>query len=110
MNTKFIAGSALSGLVLVGGISGMVSAQSVAEATGLTEQQVIEIALAEVPGEVTEVELEQHRGQQVYEVEILGADGAEMEVNIAAQTGDILKVSAEGDDCDKGRHSDENEA
>jgi len=53
MNTKMIAGGALTGLVLAGGIAGMVSAQSVADATGLTEAQVIEIALMEVPGEVT---------------------------------------------------------
>lgn len=80
----------------------MVSAQSVADATGLTEEQVIEIALMEVPGEVVEVELERHRGRQIYEVEILSQDGAEMEVEINAETGSILKVSAEDQDCDKG--------
>jgi len=100
MNTKMIAGGELTGLVLAGGIAGMVSAQSVADATGLTEAQVIEIALMEVPGEVTEVEQERHRGSQIFEVEIVGADGVEMEVKIAADTGEILKVEAEGDDCD----------
>ena len=62
MNTKLFAGSALSGLVLATGIGGLVSAQSVADATGLTEEQVIAIALTEVPGDVQEVELESHRG------------------------------------------------
>ena len=52
MNTKLIAGGALSGLVLAGGLAGMASGQSVADATGLTDEQVIEIALMEVPGEV----------------------------------------------------------
>jgi uncharacterized membrane protein YkoI len=102
MNTKLIAGSAVTGLVLAGGFAAMVSAQSVADATGLTEEQVIEIALMEVPGEVVEVELERHRGRQIYEVEILSQDGAEMEVEINAETGSILKVSAEDQDCDKG--------
>jgi uncharacterized membrane protein YkoI len=106
MNTKIIAGGALTGLVLAGGIAGMVSAQTVADATGLTEEQIIEIALLEVPGDVTEVERERHRGMQVFEVEILGADGVEMEVMIAAETGDILKVEAEGEGCDKD-HEDE---
>lgn len=107
MNTKMIAGGALTGLVLAGGIAGMVSAQSVAGATGLTEEQVIEIALMEVPGEVTEVDQERHRGQKVIEVEILGADGVEMEVKIALETGEILKVKAEGDDCDKDNDDDD---
>ena len=82
MNTKLIAGGALTGLVLAGSIAGMVSAQSVADATGLTEEQVIEIALMEIPGEVQEVELENHRGTQIYEIEIISADGEEMEVEI----------------------------
>lgn len=107
MNKNFIASGALAGLILTGGLTGMVSAQSAATATGLTEAQVIEIALMEVPGEVTEVEQESHRGKGIFEVEILAADGTEMEVEIAADTGEVLKVKAEGDDCDKdGRGKD----
>ncbi|MCK0142765.1 PepSY domain-containing protein [Aliiroseovarius sp. F20344] len=107
MNTKLITVSALSGLILAGGIAGAVSAQSVADATNLTEEQVIEIALAEVPGEVTEVELEDRRGKQVYEVEITDADGVEKEVKIAADTGDVLKVKEDGKGCDKADDSDD---
>ncbi len=107
MNAKLIAGGALTGLALAGGFTGMVSAQSVADATGLTQEQVIEIALMEVPGEVTEVELEHRRSQQVYEVEILGEDGIETEVKIAAETGEILKVDAADHDCDKGGDPDD---
>ncbi len=101
MNTKLITGGALTGLVLAGGLAGMVSAQSAASATGLSEEQIIEIALAEVPGEVVEIELEREDGMQVYEVEILTADGTEMEVEIAAGTGDVLEVEADGKGCDK---------
>ena len=107
MNTKMITAGALTGLVCAGGIAGMVSAQTVANATALTEEQVIEIALSEVPGEVTEVDQETHRGASIFEVEILGTNGAEMEVMIAAATGEILKVGAEGEDCDK--DDDDNE-
>ena len=112
MNTKYLAGGALTGLILAGGIAGMVSAQSAADATGLTEAQVIEIALTEVPGEVTEVELERHRGKRVYEIEILAADGSEMEVTIAAATGDILEIEAEDEDCDDedDRHDGDDDA
>lgn len=101
MNTKLIAGGALTSLIFAGSFAGLISAQSVADATGLTEEQVIEIALMEVPGEVTEVDLERNRGQEVYEVEILGADGTETEVEISAESGKILKVQAESKDCDK---------
>jgi|GEM_PF-2722108 len=100
MNKKLIAGAALTGLVLTGGITGMVSAQSAASATGLSEAQIVEIALLEVPGEVTEVEQENEDGKQIFEVEILTAEGVEMEVEIAADTGEILEVSADGEDDD----------
>ena len=101
MNKKLIIGGAVSSLVLAGGFAGMVSAQSVADATGLTEEQVIEIALTEVPGEVTEVELEREDGKQIYEIEILASNGMEMEVEIDAETGDVLEVESEEKDCDK---------
>lgn len=103
MNTKLIAAGAISGLV----IAGTVSAQSIADATGLTQEQVIEIALIEVPGEVTEIELERDRGQQVYEVEILAEDGREMDVEVSAQTGEVLKIRAAGKDCDDKEDPDE---
>ncbi len=109
MNKKFIAGGTVAGLVLAGSIAGMVSAQTASAATGLSQEQIMEIALMEVPGEVTEVERERRRGKQVYEVEIIGVDGTEMEVTIAAETGEILKVEAEGEDCDKD-HDDKGDA
>ena len=101
MNKQMILGGALSGLVIAGGVAGMVSAQTAATATGLTEEQIIAIALEEIPGEVQEVELEQRRNNHVYEVEILAADGTETEVVIAADSGDVLKVKADGEGCDK---------
>lgn len=104
MNTNLIKLGALTGLIAAGGVATMVSAQTVAEQTGLTEAEVIEIALTEVPGEVTEVEMEERRGNSYFEVEIVAEDGTEMEVKIAADTGDILKVESETDDdkdCDK---------
>lgn len=107
METKTMIGGALAGLILTTGVVGAVSAQTAAEMTTLTEEEVIEIALMEVPGEVLEVELEEERGQAVYEVAVLTADGAEMEVEIAADTGDVLEVEAEDADdregCDKNR-------
>ncbi|MDJ0823127.1 MAG: PepSY domain-containing protein [Paracoccaceae bacterium] len=101
MGKKIVAGSALASLVLAGGIAATVSAQTAATETGLTEEQVIAIALMEVPGEVLEIELEREDGMQVYEIEILSAEGVETEIEIAAATGDILEI--EDEDCDKTR-------
>ncbi len=98
MDKRMITGGVLAGLVMAGGLAATVSAQTVAAETGLTEEQVIAIALAEVPGEVQEVELEREDGMQLYEIEILTADGIEMEVEIAATTGDVLQIEAEGRD------------
>ena len=109
MNTNFIKIGAFSGLIAAGGIATMVSAQTVAEQTNLTEEQVIEIALMEVSGEVTEVELEERRGNMYYEVEITAEDGSEMEVKIAAESGEILKVSADDDECGKDRDDDDDD-
>ena len=64
---------------------------------GLSEEQAVEIALLEVPGEVQEIELEKDGGLMVYEIEILDADGQEFEVEIAADTGDVIEVEAEDD-------------
>lgn len=100
MTKKLITGGLLAGLLATAGTAGVVAAQSATEAPGLTEAQAIEIALAEVPGEVQEAELEREDGGQVYEIEILMADGMEMEVEIDANTGDVLEVEAEDDDDD----------
>ena len=100
MNKKFAAGGALAGLALTGALVGSVSAQTAADATGLSEEQAIEIALLEVPGEVQEIELEKEDGEMVYEIEILGADGQEFEIEIAAADGTIIEVEMEDDDDD----------
>ena len=103
MRKKLIAGSALASLVIAGGITGAVSAQTAASLTGLTEDQAIEIALMEVKGEIQEIELEREDGMQVYEISVLTADGVEMEVEIAASTGDVLEIEKEGGNCENER-------
>ena len=106
MDKKLVAGGALAGLVLTGALIGSVSAQTAASATGLSEEQAIEIALLEVEGEVQEVELEKEDGEMVFEIEILSADGQEFEVEIAADTGEVLEVEAEDEDDDDDEDDD----
>ncbi len=99
MNPNMIKIGALSGLIAVGGIATMVSAQTAAEQTNLTEEQIIEIALMEVPGEVTEIELEERRGNTFYEVEITTEGGDEIELKIAADDGEVLRIKEDGESC-----------
>ena len=102
MYKKLITGGVLAGLIAAGAVAGTVSAQAVADATGLTEEQAIEIALVEVPGEVLEVELERDDGARIFEIEILTAEDEEMYVEIDAETGEVLEIEADDDghDCD----------
>ena len=100
MDKTSAAFGALAGLALTGAVVGTVSAQSVAEATGLTMEQAIEIARLEVPGVVQEAELEREDGMMVFEIEILSDDGQEFEIVIAADTGTVIEVDAEDDQND----------
>lgn len=109
MEKKFIAGGAITGLVLAAGLVGAVSAQTAAEATALTEEQAAEIALMEIAGEVQEIEVETEDGTTVFEVEILDADGVEFEIVLAADTGEVLEVENESDDKDCDRDHDDDD-
>ena len=110
MDTKIIAGGALAGLVLTGALIGSVSAQTAASVMGISEEQALELALMEVPGEVQEVELENEAGEMIYEIEILNAEGDEVDVEIAADSGEILEVAADGHDCDDDDDDDTEDA
>ncbi|WP_421980120.1 PepSY domain-containing protein [Roseibium sp.] len=100
MDKKLICGTVAAGVLLVTGALGAATAQTTPAAVAVDEAKAVEIALGEVAGTVQETELEQEDGKQVYEIEILTADGQEMEVEIDAQTGAVLEVEADGDDDD----------
>ncbi|WP_299473160.1 PepSY domain-containing protein [uncultured Roseibium sp.] len=100
MDKKLILGSAVAGVLLVLGASGTIAAQSTPMSPGLDEAGAVERALTEVPGTVQETELDREDGKLIYEIEILTADGLEMEVEIDAETGAVLKVEEDGADRD----------
>lgn len=100
MTKTTFATASLAALLLSGAAIGSVSAQTVASATGLSMEDAIAIAVQEVPGAVQEAELENEDGMQVFEIEILTAAGREMEIEIAAATGEIIAIEAEDDDDD----------
>ena len=57
----------------------------------------IEIAMTAVPGKVFEVELELEDEQAVWEVEILSVENQQVEVEIDANTGEILSQEIDDD-------------
>lgn len=101
MNKQLITGGVLAGLVATAGLAGVAVAQANAPTPAFTVEQAVEIALAQVPGEVQHTELEREDGMLVHEIEILTADGVKMEVEINADTGEILDVEAENDSDDE---------
>ncbi|WP_413375171.1 PepSY domain-containing protein [Alkalihalobacillus sp. 1P02AB] len=63
------------------------------ELSFITEQEAADIALAEVQGEVDDIDLERRNGRDVYEIEIEEfATGEDMLVTIDALTGEVISV------------------
>ena len=105
MTNKLITSGLIASLVLATAGTAAVAAQSEDVTAAITEEQAIQFALAEVTGEVQEAELDSEDGKAVYEIEILTADGTEMEVEIDGDTGAVLKAEAEdADDEDDGEN------
>lgn len=50
------------------------------------------IALERVPGEVVKVELDTENGLLIYEVDIINMQGIKYEVEIDAQSGDVIQI------------------
>ena len=44
------------------------------------------------PGEIIEIELDDEDDHYIYEVEVIGDDGSEIELEIDASTGEVLKT------------------
>ena len=73
---------------------------NLAKQAKITEVESKAIALQQVPGTVTDVELEDEDGTAVYGVEVQAKDGSKQDVKVDAQTGKIVKVEND--------HQDEN--
>lgn len=58
----------------------------------ITEERAKEIALNEVPGEVTDIDLEKKSGEIRYVVEIMSEEGIETDVIIDIKTGEVLGI------------------
>ena len=82
---------------------------TLAKQAKITEAESKTIALKQVPGTVTDVELEDEDGTVVYGVEVQAKDGSKQDVKVNAQTGKIVKVD-NGDENGKGQEQNDNDA
>jgi uncharacterized membrane protein YkoI len=82
---------------LIVGSGSAIAANAVTSNIG--KEKAKEIALKEVPGTVTDIELEREQGNLVYEVEITKKDRlGEVDVYIAADSGKVLSTVNDDDD------------
>lgn len=54
--------------------------------------RAMEVALAEKPGVMTDLDLDHERKGWVYEIEIVDAQGVEWEIELQGDTGKVLKI------------------
>ncbi len=75
----------------------------------VTMEQAIQTAKAKFPGRVVESELESEDGALVYEVKIVSASGKAQEIEIDAQSGEILgsEIEHEDEEDDDDAHESE---
>jgi uncharacterized membrane protein YkoI len=71
-------------------------AQLINEAA-LTVDQAMSIALAEVPGKVTETEIEKEDGKLVWEISVLDNQNQTFELEIDANSGEVLEKELDDD-------------
>ena len=95
---RLLAGAGLcASLTLTGAVAhaddDIEEARSIArQADLIMPERAIEIAKAEKPGVMTDLDLEIKRKKWLYEVEIVDNDGIEWEFKIDAREGKVLKV------------------
>ena len=106
-NTLVIAivvASAISGVSWVAAANSNTDEAAQAAKVAIAQDQAVKIALQAVPGTVVESEFESEDGVSLWEIEILDANQQVTEVDVDANTGEILsqKVDNENDEVDEG--------
>ncbi|WP_018749771.1 PepSY domain-containing protein [Paenibacillus sanguinis] len=87
-------------VVALAGTSAVVGAEAATAYIGKAKAK--QIALAEAPGKVTDIDLERKRSVVYYDVEIDRKDSRrEVDVHVEAVTGKVLKVQEDDDDDDR---------
>ena len=99
MNTiKELMLACVAGLVLMGaGASYAGKRENIDHA--IPAREAVDIALASVPGQIHELELEREDDIMVWEVELISSkDGKEYEILINAISGEVIEMEMEDDD------------
>lgn len=114
-----IAGSVINFSALASGntdstqieVSEKTEQKPVEKKTKLTKQESIDIALKEVQGSASDVELEDEDGVIIYSVEVTDNQGQKHEVAVDANTSEILEIEADGEEFEKedGEENDKEE-
>lgn len=68
------------------------TAVELAQEARLSPQQGIDIVLQQIQGSVVKIELEEERGEAVYKIEVVDADGYKHKAVVEASSGAILKI------------------
>lgn len=92
------------GTELPGGAQAATQSQLIDQAQ-LTEAEAQEIALGEVTGDVTEVEVEEENGVVVFTFDITTDTGI-TEIEVDGDTGEVLGTEADDDDDDNENDND----
>lgn len=73
----------------------------------ITQEQAMSIALQSVPGSVTGTELESEDGVTLWEIEVLDGSNRTVELEIDANTGDVLATEIDDDHDEDDEDDDE---
>ncbi len=84
--------------------------QELLNSFSVSPDQASQAALAVVPGTVDEVEIDNDGASPVFEVEIIDANGQEVEVTVDPNTGDVIDHVVEGPDDEANEGPEANEA
>jgi uncharacterized membrane protein YkoI len=81
------------------GMSANPSGETPGQGTGpkITMLEALKIATELVPGRVVEAELEDEEGMTFYEIEIISGEGMVVEVQVDANSGQIIKQARDGE-------------
>ena len=103
-NSKKLMTSGLVGLLIAGssafaiaGQGGDRSSAKLINEAAITADQAMAIALTEVPGKVTETEIEKEDGKLIWEVSVLDSQNRTFELEIDANSGAVLDKELDDD-------------
>lgn len=95
--TAVVVASAISGVSWIAAANANTDEAAQAAKVAIAQDQAVNIALQAVPGTVVESEFESEDGVSLWEIEILDANQQVTEVEVDANTGEILSQKVDND-------------